>query len=153
MSIIEKINKKYSVNLIREEIQYILDFSLLWNLFEKEYFKKRFRKDKIRDSLNCFRIETDLLDDSFGYFKDSYILDWEKNGKSKYLNIRSSKEVEEITENLINDKDKLYTIILIISRFRNNLFHWEKRIELIDWQKENFKVANNFLVHLLDLSE
>lgn len=80
----------------------------------------------------------------FIYFKDRYS---ENDDKFNNLNIKDKKE--DIKNNLLTWDNKLYTVIYIISRFRNNLFHWSKRVEFIDLQKENFEKINIFLLELI----
>ncbi len=41
-------------------------------------------------------------------------------------------------------------LILIIYRYRNNLFHGEKEIASLPNQQENFDYANNFLMTCLE---
>ena len=151
MDVIYSINKKYRVNLERDEIQYILDFTLLWNLFELEFFYDNCNKTSIKNKVENYWRNLDklLIDKTFEYFKNRYISDWVWNEKTKYLNPKNISHKREIIDNLINDSHKLFTIIFIIYRYRNNLFHWNKRIELIDWQDKNFKVTNRFLEYLL----
>lgn len=145
MDIIKKINTNYNSNLQRKNIQYILDFVLLWNLFELKYFEKYFKENKLENFIkNNNYNEINELDDIFIYFKDRYS---ENDDKFNNLNIKDKKE--DIKNNLLTWDNKLYTVIYIISRFRNNLFHWSKRVEFIDLQKENFEKINIFLLELI----
>jgi hypothetical protein len=77
MDVIYSINKKYRVNLERDEIQYILDFTLLWNLFELEFFYDNCNKTSIKNKVENYWRNLDklLIDKTFEYFKNRYISD------------------------------------------------------------------------------
>lgn len=69
MDIIKKINTNYNSNLQRKNIQYILDFVLLWNLFELKYFEKYFKENKLENFIkNNNYNEINELDDIFYIF-------------------------------------------------------------------------------------
>ncbi|MDD4151917.1 MAG: hypothetical protein PHR68_04850 [Candidatus Gracilibacteria bacterium] len=149
IDIIKKINYKNNVKLNRNNIQYILDFVLLWNLFELKYLKECTKKNKIEEFIEkneakIIGIYSNEINNIFIYFKDRYN---KNDDKFNNLNIKDKKE--DIKNNLVTGDNKLFTVIYIISRFRNNLFHGSKRIEFIDLQKENFEKINNFLCELI----
>jgi len=142
MDYIRKINDLIGSNIDRDNVQYILDFVLLWNLFELRYCDKNCTKNKI-ENLNYWDISN--LNWVFDYFKDRYI-----NNSEKFNNLNFESCLKNIIkDNLSNWTDKEKTILHIIYRFRNNMFHWEKEIYNIEWQEENFENANKFLYELL----
>ena len=49
-----------------------------------------------------------------------------------------------------DSSETIKAIILIIYRYRNNLFHGEKEIDLLPNQAEGFIRANKFLIACLD---
>ena len=136
-------------NISDDIIKIIWEFTILWNYFELTYFNKNCTASNIK-SLNLSISENDIKD-IFNYFKNRYINNGSGNNKFDSLNLDSTLK-ERIENNLINWNNKIKTILQILYRFRNNLFHWEKdidfidwQIDFIDWQKENFKKANEFL--------
>ena len=163
--VIFHINKNSKSNIKRNNIQYLLDFTLLWNLFELKYFDNFFKVydrerniNLIDDFINIHwnNIDDNRINKYFNYFKDRYTVneefDDEINEKIKNrfdkLNIRWE-HINIIKNNLSNSENKLYTVIYIIARYRNNFFHWMKNVKFIGWQKENFEISNNFLLHIL----
>lgn len=146
MSYIEKINHLIESDINRNDIDYILDFVLLWNLFELQFFWKNCTSSKINSfnkKINTIEID---INKYFIYFKDRY----SSVDKFDSLNFNHTQK-EIIRDNLDKEDNKIITILHIIYRFRNNLFHWEKKIEFIEDQKENFEYANAFLYDMLEL--
>ena len=52
-----------------------------------------------------------------------------------------------------NSCDIIKAIIMIIYRYRNNLFHGEKAIASLPIQKDNFIYANKFLIACLEAAK
>ena len=50
-------NDIFAISLTRWDIQYILDFVLLWNLYELKICNKFFRKEKINDYITGIELE------------------------------------------------------------------------------------------------
>lgn len=137
----------YEISLKRNDIMYILDFILLWNLFECKVCSKNFKKEEINNYVSSINIALNSLyiDEAFFYFKDRYL-----NNENKFENLNLRGDAQKIKNNLQWNNDKMYTIIFIIQRYRNNMFHGEKNISFLEWQKNNFEVANAFLSKLLE---
>ncbi len=127
-------------------IKIIWEFAILWNYFEFNYCNKNCSVSKI-NSLDIYYNEEDL-DDIFNYFKDRYIVNGEINNRFNKLNFNDNLK-KHIKDNLLQWKNKITTILHIIYRFRNNMFHWEKDIRFINEQKENFKRVNKFLYSII----
>lgn len=147
-------NKWYADNLDRGNITNILDFALLWNLFELKFFEKKFYPKKIDLFIrNCENnIDENIINITYLYFKNRYFENW--NFKDKFKELFNDRELkyEHFVFNSFGSNEienKIKTIILIIYRLRNNLFHWEKEIKFIEEQEENFKISNDFLMSLL----
>lgn len=140
----------YADNLDRNRITNILDFALLWNLFELKFFNKFFKVEKIDSFIknNAHNVDNNILNNSYLYFKNRYFENWRFNYIFKNL-FNNDESKDFIFNSFTSDENKFKVIILIIARFRNNLFHWEKEIKFIEYQEENFKISNDFLMSLL----
>ena len=154
MDYIKEINNLLETNIDRNKVQPILDFTLLWNLFELKFCNKKCKTNEISKLVGNIHINNEeKIDNIFNYFRDRYIKYDKTNSKFDKLNFKfigSDSLKENITYNLIHSKNKLETILHIIYRFRNNLFHWEKGVSFINYQIENFNYANNFLYLILE---
>ncbi len=145
-------NNWYANNLDRSKIINILDFALLWNLFELKFFNKYFKIEKIDSFIRNYgnNIDDNTWNNAYYYFKKRYFENWNFNYNFKDL-FNNDEAKDFVFYSFINDENKIKVIILIIARLRNNLFHWEKEIKFIENQEENFKVTNIFLMELLKI--
>jgi len=147
----EKIITDKENKLTPEDVENIRDFSLLWNLFEslccnKKAYISEINKviDKKIDLFN----ENDYID-IFNYFMERY----QNNATFEKLNLSngSKKLVQKVLKREYTDKNnKLKFIMYIIHRYRNNLFHGEKDMRYIKFQKENFEITNKFLMCFIE---
>lgn len=158
------IKDESSPKLNKSEIDNVLHFSLLWNIFEDIFWTRsgntrgQHPAFNLRNVHNVVEVNAHKLDESiitpiFCYFHNRY----QDNKKFKDLKFRNN---EKETENKlltilssaenINLNHKAYFISSIIYRFRNNLFHGEKQMVKIRFQEENFQNANEFLMHFIE---
>ena len=145
------INEGYKINA--EDVEEIRDFTLLWNLLENICFKNYVKIDKINDLIDSkidkFNENNETFRETFKYFYTRY----QNENKLRALNLnRPMKELAiKILNNTYTDKNnKLKFIMAVIYRYRNNLFHGEKQMRYIRLQKENFKIANKFLMYFIE---
>jgi len=149
----EKIINSEINNIDKDDIDAIRDFTLLWNLFEalccNKFADMNIIYRLINDKIELFN-EIDYQD-IFDYFYNRYENDINKFNK---LNIRSRDQrilVEKVLNNEYEDKEnRLKFIMVIIYRYRNNLFHGEKNMAHIRYQKENFEKTNEFLMYFIE---
>jgi len=152
--ILNWINKNIndSKTLNENDIPNVLAFSLLWNMFESLFCDKYANMCKINDSIDK---HIDLLEEEkyqkiFEYFYDRYKND---DNKLNALNLRKPQKslVKKVLDESFTDKNnKLKFIMVIIYRFRNNLFHGEKQLLKLKYQEENFNNANQFLMYFIE---
>lgn len=145
-------------SLNRDDISSVLDFVLIWNLFEDIVCDKNYNKNSI-----CILIDnnhTKFNEENFYYVfkyfqkryikKENQVLD-----KFKYLKIQDRQQEELILKVLkweeTSKSSIIKTIIYIIYRFRCNLFHWEKDILKLHYQNENYVIINKFLAFLIEI--
>ncbi len=143
----------------------ITDFCLLWGLFEGRCLNERASIGQIERFVAGIAddLEEDgqFLDAPLEYFQHRYIepgvgFTHRITHRFQHLNFRIGDRqpfVEAVLLGLQADKSAVLTALLIIVyRFRNNLFHGPKwRYELGE-QVDNFSTANGLLMRAMDLS-
>ncbi len=146
-----------SRRISEEDIQSVLYFALMWNLFELRACNKFATTASIADKVNEVygRGLLRLPDFSpyLAYYRDRYLSEGETNDKFARLNFRRSDKKELVEAVLKGELDDINNIVLalllIILRLRNNLFHGEKDIYKLNYQIDNFKIANHVLATFL----
>jgi len=141
-----------------KRIESILLFSYIWNLFEREICEKNALIKNVSqyiELLNNIDSKTDDMDRLWKHFQSRYVSGGIATEKFNdfVFNDDCIKSIALTT--LTNDnpslKDKIETILRIVFRLRNNLFHGEKDVSKLYEQNELFSKANEFLSILLDL--
>lgn len=147
-------------NLKEESLKPVLHFSLLWNLFEHTYFtdQKRLNPRSLKNlaDLSHNHLSDSELDIMFKFFKRRYyssgIFNSKYNDLGFYNNNQSDGEFCKATiksENPSN-QDKTKCVLLIIYRFRNNLFHGRKNPVSLNTYEGPFRNINKFLTHFIN---
>lgn len=148
------INEKFSVSLTDKDYNGLTEFLLLWNLFEDRLFENTFTIEKAERYINGYinRFNPDVCNRAFEYFKKRYTnieLGIVTYPLFEELNFRRTDKKEFVDSVLVADspslKDKVLASIIIIFRYRNNLFHGLKDITQINYQQSNFVEANKML--------
>ncbi|WP_250255122.1 hypothetical protein [Chryseobacterium sp. Marseille-Q3244] len=145
------------------KIENVKNFTILWNLFERFFCDKEGSLSKIQLKLTDLKQRGYILppqsfDVPYNYFRERYITNKQTNLIFEKLDFRDTKTEETFKESLKNclegettvDYDKLSALLIITSRFRNNLFHGSKNIAKISEQEESFAQLNSALMSLLD---
>lgn len=153
---IKWINKKFELNLKPESLQSTLSFVLLWNLLEEKICKVDFTFNKLESYISEHNIKSDIFDEEINFFKqrsiaiNPYVESYIKDGLA--LNNKNPKEQVRklLTDEHLEDKDKIISLFIIIERLRNNLFHGIKLMSTMHEQENNFKHANSALKKLLN---
>lgn len=140
------------------DIEEIMNFALLWNMFEGRIFGKYIKKSGIDEKTPKIAkyIKEEVIDDAFSYFKNRYVEEEEGKYKFKHLYLDrtlNKTAIETIYETLkVNScmkEEKVKIILYIIYRLRNNLFHGEKEAYELYAQNEMFGVCNSFIIECL----
>ena len=146
----------------------IFAFTLLWNLYEDLFWTRNTDNTNnqaysLRKALEIIESKKDKFDESvitpiFCYYHTRY-QELSKFENLKFRDSGADREAKEKIELMLNStiqhsiSNKLYFIMAIVFRFRNNLFHGEKQLIHIQYQEENFKYANQFLMHIIEKSK
>jgi len=145
------------VHLQDETIQVVSSFALMWNIFENGLCANSASIPKLDNISSQIQFTPELfkqIERSLHYFKCRYVT---SSGFSDYfqgLNLRVSDNKPHVETVLlgtdISDKGKLFALLIIIYRFRKNLFHGLKQIGSLNEQVENLDNANHILAAVLD---
>lgn len=136
----------------------IFDFSFLWSLFEAQVMDNFARADRIRERVDEWAaagiLEAELYDDELAYYRARYFADGALTYHFPHLNLRPG-DHPELIEAVIrgaNDdpRDRMFALLMIVWRLRNNLFHGAKWAYGIADQRDNFLHANAVLMRLLE---
>ena len=156
----EWINSKLGSALDEKAIKSIKDFSLVWNIFEDRACDNDASLsvlEKFIDSISGFLVGAEeIITNTFEYFKKKYVDKDKINLRFTFLNLRASDNRAFVESTLLAKtpslRDKALASLIIISRYRNNLYHALTDMTQIHEQKENFKIANRFLAATLEIS-
>lgn len=154
MAVTEWINNRFGVALNEAALSEIKDFSLIWNVFEDRVCNNNFSIAEVQQRIAERNFNADAFAPHLQYFQNRYISNGETNERFEFLHFRPNDRREFVSKVLLSEligiRDILLAIVIIIYRFRNNLFHGLKDIQVIDQQHTNFETANSFLMTFLD---
>ena len=143
------------INNDKEARELVSDFALLWNQYERTLFNSNHHLKDLRETLDFFNISINV-DELFYRFKE-YL----KKRKISYtpyeLNEAYRIELkgeyyEKFARMIYTDcpEDRLYILLIIAARVRNNMFHGTKGPWELPKQKELFRICNEVLMKVLE---
>lgn len=124
-----------------------LEFLMVWSLFETHCFGTFMKKDFIEEYSKkfCSDILIETLDEEFIHFYKRY------QNKNYYRNLKH-KENFTVADNLLrkpvkdsSGEEKLSFLIYVVYRYRNNMFHGNKRLD--SWL--SYKTQINYCVNVM----
>ncbi|MBA8903180.1 hypothetical protein [Phyllobacterium sp. P30BS-XVII] len=144
--------------LPEEDRAAIFNFTFLWSLFEAQIMGAFARADLICAKVDEWReagtLHADEYDAELGYFRQRYFANGDFTHHFLHLKLRPADQpalVRSVIDGSNSDpRDRLLTLLLIVWRFRNNLFHGEKWTYRLQDQLQNFAHANAVLMRLLE---
>ncbi len=136
----------------------IFNFTFLWSLFEAQIMGNFARADLICAKVDEWRaagtLDAEQYDGELAYFRQRYFAEGVFTHHFPHLNLRPADQRETVRSVLDgsnnNPRDRLLTVMMIVWRFRNNLFHGEKWAYHLEGQLQNFTHANAILMRLLE---
>lgn len=145
-------------DLSDEECGAISDFSLLWSLFESQILDSSGNAARICKTVDDWRdaesLRADSYDPELTYFRQRYFANGDFTYHFDNLHLRPKDQqslVRTVIDGTNNDpRDCVVTILIIVLRFRNNLFHGVKWQYELAGQLTNFTNANNILMKVLE---
>ena len=147
--------------LSQEERDAIAHFVFLWSLFESVALGRRGSEDALVRVTTEWRDAGLLAGDSFQaaltYFQSRYY----RNGTFTYhfghLNLRRHDRHRWVARVLKGDAvdvaQRAAVVLIIVYRFRNNLFHGEKWVYQLQGQLENLTYSNDVLMRAIELHD
>jgi hypothetical protein len=145
-------------HLTQEEVDAITDFSLLWSLFESRILNRNANARALCNAVEDWRdsgtLVPDLFDEELAYFSQRYHPDDTFSHHFAGLRLQPADRepmVRRVLAGTENDAGhRLAAALIIVYRYRNNLFHGEKwEYELAD-QLGNFTASNSLLMKTLE---
>lgn len=141
-----------------DEIQQVLSFCLIWNLFESKVCGCSANPTKIMDavaSLPSEKKQVTHFQISLDFFRSRYFPNGHEDPRFTDLNFRSA-DNECLARSVLNGSSSdptavIQCLLLVVWRLRNNLFHGMKDLSHLTDQNENFEHANKILTSFLDL--
>jgi len=145
-------------HLSSEELNAISDFSLLWALFESRLLDTEGSARAICDVVNSWQrngaLDAASLDPELGYFRQRYFANGAFTDRFDHLHLRRN-DHEALVRGVIDGSDndprnRVAAILIIVFRYRNNLFHGVKWQYKLAGQLANFTAAKAVLMKVLD---
>ncbi|MBE0670630.1 MAG: hypothetical protein IH588_08590 [Anaerolineales bacterium] len=143
--------------LTGEDIENVRNFSLLWNLFERLVCHRNASIPALVDAISRLQRQDKLRIDDYEiflkYFANRYIEGDKPNHRFRMLNLRGDDKtlVEAVLKGSETTPEKvMLALLMIVYRYRNNLFHGEKSIRDLPNQIENFRNANQLLMIFME---
>lgn len=136
----------------------IFEFTFLWSLFEARIMDSFARADRISQKVDEWcaaeALATEKYHAELAYFQDRYFSNGQFTHHFGHLHLRDADHPDTVKSVLNgsnnNDRDSLLTILMIVWRYRNNLFHGAKWAYQIKGQLLNFTNANIVLMRILE---
>lgn len=146
--------------LSENERQAIMQFSLLWSLFEANALNTRGSANAILALVQRWddqgRLNAADFADHLAYFRHRYFADGAFTQHFQGLHLRAN-DNRETVEAVLRGEDEgpancVGALLIIVLRFRNNLFHGIKWAHKLRGQLQNFKHANALLMKALEVN-
>src|SRR3989304_7814029 len=118
----------------------IRNFLLFWNIFEskicRNYANAESICSKVDDLVNKRKFNFEDYKESYEYFKNRYIESGKVNYRFYYLSFRRP-DKEDLVRRVLesdncNEREVIKALLIIVYRFRNNLFHGKRTLETLD---------------------
>ena len=139
----------------------ITHFSFLWMLFEARVLKTRASAKAIIEASRQWAEDGRFTSETFGqelaYFRARYVADGAFTYHFGHLHLRRNDAPDLVKRVLKGDdvalEEVAAAVLIIVYRFRNNLFHGVKWSYELEGQLENFMHANMILMRAIELHE
>lgn len=152
-------NIRHSAQLEPNTLEAVSDFTLMWSIFEASEAHDENVVAQIRALSK--RVARDMpsnaIDSQLSYWSKRYIHEsGEPTEPFHYLYFREDSQTKKSLDVLRNKEtsfeDKIEVCLLIVYRYRNNLFHGIKDITLLNAQVENLRNAIELLQTIMPYS-
>ena len=142
------INERLAIDASSPQFEHLWNLVVLWNIFEAEVFECHFSVSKISSHVKS--LNSGFLDSSYIWLQNRYLDPNTSKVNNRFNNLRFNKRYKKYVENILTSQsasadEKQKAAILVINRYRNNLFHGEKCLANISSYKDIFPFACVFL--------
>jgi len=142
------------------ELQPILEFTLIWNLFERETCDRFVRITAVRDHVNRASNRGQLHREAFepylsffrsrypSYNEEEFLADHLLSGRRRHVagDLEDIALLRDVLAGISTDTNNVvYALLFIVYRVRNNLFHGEKDVYTLHLQRDLFEAINSLL--------
>lgn len=136
----------------------IINFTFLWSLFEAQvmgdFTSAKLLCAKVDEWQHAGTDDADQYNAELGYFRNRYFANGEFTEHFPHLHLRPGDQ-PDLVQSVLNGsnnapRDRLVTVLMIVWRYRNNLFHGKKWSYQLHGQIANFSHANTVLMRLLE---
>lgn len=136
----------------------IRNFLLFWNIFESKVCRNHAHVEsicnRVDELVNKRNFNFEDYKEFYDYFKARYVESGKVNHRFYHLSFRRP-DKEDLVKRVLesdncNEREVIKALLIIVYRFRNNLFHGKKRIETLDTQIDNFKITNKLLATVIE---
>lgn len=144
-----------------EGLERIKNFALFWNMFENFACENFANVQKISAFVNELNDRTPITSELVHPYLEYFVERYTQNGtlnieglsfRNRQNDISAKEKVNAVLSRKVETpKEILEALLLILLRFRNNLFHGNKQIVNLDTQVTNFTLANRLLSDVLTL--
>lgn len=138
----------------------LMNFSLIWSLFEGEVLNTSAGTNVITNVVakwnDAALIDGHTFASEAAYFRDRYFVDGSFTYRFEHLHLDRSGD-PEIVRDVLSGRNSTpaglaCAVLIIVFRYRNNLFHGEKWAYQLREQHENFQAAINILKKSIELN-
>lgn len=146
------INERLAADISDSRFDELWNFVVLWNIFEAEVFERDFRVHRIEDI--DWTLDANYTRECLDWLIKRYIdtTTGDTNSSFKRLKLTGDREIfvkEVLTGKKTYLSDIQKGIILIINRYRNNLFHGEKSFSHFPSYAAIFPFACEYLIECI----
>lgn len=144
-----------------EEREAITHFSFLWTMFEARVLDTRANANAIVEASQGWAgnalLSADTFEQEVAYFRNRYFADGEFTHHFNHLHLRPNDAPALVRKVLAGEASSpeqiAAAVLIIVYRFRNNLFHGVKWSYELQGQLGNFIHANAALMRAIELHE
>ena len=138
----------------------LADFTIMWNFFESTLCNNRASVNEFKRIIANFQpaqldqMTIQKLNSCLSYWRTRYCISDGFNQLFNELNFRLNDcktDVKEVlNETKIDLRDKIFALMILIYRLRNNLFHGLKSIQILNNQVDNINNASFCIAAILE---
>lgn len=145
--------------LSNAEREAMMQFSLLWSLFENKALDNHASVGAITTLVdrwnNDGRLENTAFNEALTYYRNRYFINGEATDYFDGLRL-GNRDNRELVEAMLKGqattpRDHIVALFIVIYRLRNNLLHGEKWAYGVSGQLDNFTNANACLMAAIDM--